>query len=290
MNNRSITGKGIRRRLRGLFTRQSEEESTAPSRQNSGEKPNDKSLAKPRAEETQTQFTRSTMDRETPQKPEQPEPNLAKGPDTAPLMRARPNGDASVDLSDSTAPTEATGSTQATGSIAASSGGAKSLSRDTTQSETKAHPPKKRKPMSFAERIKQGKATPQPQTALDSPSFTSGPAAHLRAEQLAAEATVQTNEEGLEYWGPIDNDSARAKAAGQTLVIDQEECISCGTCVENTEHVFYLPDDAKAVTIEQEGPMELIQDAIDACPVTCIHWTESPQDYRQLNDRHGQPI
>ena len=199
-------------------------------------------------------------------------------------MRATANGKASADSTVSTA------STEATDSPASSSGGEETLSRDTTQSESKISPQKKRKPMSFAERIKQGKATPQPQTASDSPSFTSGPAAHLRAEQLAAEATVQTNEDGLDYWGPIDNDSARAKAAGQTLVIDQEECISCGTCVENTEHVFYLPDDAKAVTIEQEGPMELIQDAIDACPVTCIHWTESPQDYLQLNDRHGQPI
>ena len=41
-----------------------------------------------------------------------------------------------------------------------------------------------------------------------------GPAAHIRAEQLAAEATVQSNDDGIEYSGPVDNDSARAKAAG----------------------------------------------------------------------------
>ena len=70
----------------------------------------------------------------------------------------------------------------------------------------------------------------------------------------------------------MDNESSRAKAAGKLLAIDQWECISCGTCVEQTEQVFFLPADAKATPIAQDGPMDLIQDAIEACPVTCIHW------------------
>ena len=56
------------------------------------------------------------------------------------------------------------------------------------------------------------------------------------------------------------------------LAIDQWECISCGTCVEQTDKVFYLPNDEKATPIAQDGPMDLIQDAIDECPVTCISW------------------
>lgn len=79
--------------------------------------------------------------------------------------------------------------------------------------------------------------------------------------------------DGAAYWGPVDNDSSRAKADGKVLTIDQFECISCGTCVEQTDKVYYLPDDGKATPIAQDGPMDLIQDAIDACPVTCIHWT-----------------
>ena len=43
-------------------------------------------------------------------------------------------------------------------------------------------------------------------------------------------------------------------------------------------------DDSKAVAYRQEGPMDLIQDAIDACPVTCIHWTEDPDRFEQIND------
>ena len=75
------------------------------------------------------------------------------------------------------------------------------------------------------------------------------------------------------FWGPVDNESARDKAAGKTLQIDRNECIGCGTCVENTEQVFFLNDDeCKAYVIAQEGDMELVQDAIDACPVTCISW------------------
>ena len=78
--------------------------------------------------------------------------------------------------------------------------------------------------------------------------------------------------DGIAYWGPLDNESARAKAAGRVLTINPRDCISCGTCVEQTEAVFELPDDATAIPVAQDGPMDLIQDAIDACPVTCIHW------------------
>lgn len=70
-----------------------------------------------------------------------------------------------------------------------------------------------------------------------------------------------------------DNDSTRAKAAGLRLTIDRNECIGCGTCVEHEDGVFHLNDnEGKAYVINQLGVMEGIQDAIDACPVTCISW------------------
>ena len=100
----------------------------------------------------------------------------------------------------------------------------------------------------------------------------------------------QTAPDGTQFWGPTDNESSRAKARGEALVIDQWECISCGTCVENTDAVFTLPDDAKAVVTQQTGDMTLIQDAIDSCPVTCIHWSEEPQEFEQLNDADGNPL
>lgn len=90
--------------------------------------------------------------------------------------------------------------------------------------------------------------------------------------QIKGGEGLNVAEDGEAYAGPLDNESSRAKAAAKLLVIDQFECISCGTCVEQTEKVFYLPADGKATPIAQEGPMDLIQDAIEACPVTCIHW------------------
>jgi ferredoxin len=101
---------------------------------------------------------------------------------------------------------------------------------------------------------------------------------------------INIAEDGTTFWGPVDNDSSRAKASGKLLSIDQFECISCGTCVEQTDKVYVLPDDGKASPIAQDGPMDLIQDAIDACPVTCIHWTDEPSRFPQLNDAAGRPL
>jgi len=119
----------------------------------------------------------------------------------------------------------------------------------------------------------------------------SGVRATSGAGNVGASATAtHTAEDGEDYWGPVDNESARARAQEQTLVIDQEECINCGTCVENTDYVFALPDEGKAVAIRQEGDMGLIQDAIDACPVTCIHWTHEPENFPQVNDAAGNEL
>ena len=133
--------------------------------------------------------------------------------------------------------------------------------------------------MSIAARIAAGDTA----EARPTVSATSG-ASHTQDMGLS------TTQDGTVYWGTTDNESARARGIGQTLVIDQWECIACGTCVENTDAVFVLPDDAKAVVLAQEGDMALIQDAIDACPVTCIHWSKEPSEFEQLNDAAGQPI
>lgn len=74
------------------------------------------------------------------------------------------------------------------------------------------------------------------------------------------------------FWGPVNNESARARAAGHVLRIDQDECIACGTCVEHTDTVYDLRDGHKATVISQDGPMDRVQGAIDACPVACIEW------------------
>ncbi len=60
------------------------------------------------------------------------------------------------------------------------------------------------------------------------------------------------------------------------VVIDQEECIGCESCVEICPDVFAFDSDAeKAYVIKPEGgPEEDIQEAMDSCPVECISWED----------------
>jgi ferredoxin len=58
--------------------------------------------------------------------------------------------------------------------------------------------------------------------------------------------------------------------------IDEEECIGCGTCEEVCPGVFKLNEETdKAEVINQGGaPENQIEEAIESCPVECIHWEE----------------
>lgn len=57
--------------------------------------------------------------------------------------------------------------------------------------------------------------------------------------------------------------------------IDEDECISCGACVDSCPDVFRMNDDNLAEIFNMDGASEEeIQDAMDACPVTCIHWED----------------
>ncbi len=58
-------------------------------------------------------------------------------------------------------------------------------------------------------------------------------------------------------------------------VVDPDECISCGLCVETCPEVFRLNDkDLSEVYNPTGASEEKIQEAIDSCPVQCIHWEE----------------
>lgn len=58
--------------------------------------------------------------------------------------------------------------------------------------------------------------------------------------------------------------------------LDEDECIGCGTCEELCPEVFRLNEDTqKAEIIKAEGgPENQIEEAIESCPVSCIHWEE----------------
>ncbi len=60
---------------------------------------------------------------------------------------------------------------------------------------------------------------------------------------------------------------------GKNVYVDQDVCISCGLCIETAPEVFRMNDDNRAEVYDSDGaPEEKIQEAIDACPVSCIHW------------------
>ena len=118
-----------------------------------------------------------------------------------------------------------------------------------------------------------GQALYADDASTDRAAYIARMKANGRVVELAGEG-LNTSANGTDFWGPIENESSVAKAAGEVLTIDQWECITCGTCEENTKVVFKVPDEEKAEVLKQDGPMDLIQDAIDACPVTCISWID----------------
>jgi ferredoxin len=64
--------------------------------------------------------------------------------------------------------------------------------------------------------------------------------------------------------------------ARKVYTIDEDECIGCGTCAEICPEVFSLNEKTdKAEIINPTGaPEDKIEEAIEACPVECIHWEE----------------
>ena len=59
-------------------------------------------------------------------------------------------------------------------------------------------------------------------------------------------------------------------------IIDEEECIGCGSCVELCPEVFKMNEDKEKaeVFLPEGGSKACIEEAIDTCPVSCIHWQE----------------
>lgn len=62
------------------------------------------------------------------------------------------------------------------------------------------------------------------------------------------------------------------------VFVDEFSCIGCKNCANVCPKVFDIEEDfGRARVYSQNGSSELIQQAIESCPVDCIHWTSAAQ-------------
>lgn len=67
------------------------------------------------------------------------------------------------------------------------------------------------------------------------------------------------------------------------VYVDEPTCIGCRHCAHVARNTFYMePSNGRSRVFRQDGdPEEIIQEAIDTCPVDCIHW----MDYTALKQK-----
>lgn len=62
------------------------------------------------------------------------------------------------------------------------------------------------------------------------------------------------------------------------VFVDEFSCIGCKNCANVCSKVFQIEEDfGRARVYDQSGDIKLIEEAIESCPVDCIHWTSAAQ-------------
>ncbi|NEU75274.1 ferredoxin [Hassallia byssoidea VB512170] len=76
------------------------------------------------------------------------------------------------------------------------------------------------------------------------------------------------------------------------VYVDEITCIGCLHCAHVARNTFYIePDYGRSRVIRQEGDAEeVIQEAIDTCPVDCIHWVDYTELKKLEEERKYQVI
>lgn len=76
------------------------------------------------------------------------------------------------------------------------------------------------------------------------------------------------------------------------VYVDELTCIGCRHCAHVARNTFYIePDYGRARVVRQDGDSdEVIQEAIDTCPVDCIHWVDYTELKKLERDRQDQVI
>jgi ferredoxin len=76
------------------------------------------------------------------------------------------------------------------------------------------------------------------------------------------------------------------------VYVDEITCIGCKHCAHVARNTFYIePDYGRSRAIRQDADaQEVIQEAIDTCPVDCIHWVDYTELRKLEEDRKYQVI
>ena len=64
--------------------------------------------------------------------------------------------------------------------------------------------------------------------------------------------------------------------AEKAIWVDESRCIGCRYCAHVATNTFIVDEEyGRSRAIRQDGDtLETLQEAIDTCPVDCIHWVE----------------
>ena len=75
------------------------------------------------------------------------------------------------------------------------------------------------------------------------------------------------------------------------VYVDEITCIGCKHCAHVASNTFYIePDYGRSRVYNQDGDAEeMIQEAIDTCPVDCIHWVEYTE-LKQLEETRKHQV
>ncbi|MBM0740790.1 ferredoxin [Phormidium sp. CLA17] len=76
------------------------------------------------------------------------------------------------------------------------------------------------------------------------------------------------------------------------VYVDEITCIGCKHCAHVARNTFYIePDYGRSRVISQNSDSEeVIQEAIETCPVDCIHWLDYTELKQQEEERKYQVI
>ena len=100
------------------------------------------------------------------------------------------------------------------------------------------------------------------------------PELHTTKCDTDSSAAFTNFEEKEEYSGfePVLGGELREKA----VWVDEGVCIGCQYCVHVATNTFIVDESlGRSRVIRQNGDtLEIVQEAIDTCPVDCIHWVD----------------